>query len=224
MNAKCNTLINKPKKGNSTIPKSSESFVWKDTNWKKIELRLNIFQYKIYAAKKNNDTRKVRELQKLILNSYEIKKLAVRKITQLNRRKKTAGVDGISNLNEKQRVWLVDNLKITGKALPVRRVMIPKPKGGHRTLGIPTMYDRALQALFVMALEPEFEATFEGNSYGFRPGRSPIDAMKQIQLCLQQADKFVLNADIAKCFDRINHEKLLDLIGHKNKVRDQIRA
>jgi len=102
--------------------------------------------------------------------------------------------------------------------------MIPKAKGGFRPLGIPTMFDRALQALFVMALEPEFEAKFEGNSYGFRPGRSQIDAMKQIQLCVQQGDKFVLDADIAKCFDKINHDKLLDLIGHKGKVRDQIRA
>jgi RNA-directed DNA polymerase len=86
------------------------------------------------------------------------------------------------------------------------------------------MYDRALQALFVMALEPEFEATFEGNSYGFRPGRSQINAMKQIQLCLQQADRYVLDADISKCFDKINHEKLLILIGHKGRVRNQIQA
>ena len=108
------------------------------------------------------------------MSSYDFKKLAVRKVTQLNRSKKTTGVDGISNLNEKQRVWLVDNLRITGKAHPVQRVMIPKPKGGSRPLGISTMYDRALQALFVMAFELEFEA----NSYGFRFGRSSIDAMK----------------------------------------------
>ena len=171
MIAKCNININKYNKQSSLIPKSSQSFVWKDTNWKKIELRLNILQTKVYAAKKNKNIRKVRKLQRLILNSYDFKKLAVRKVTKLNRGKKTAGVDGINNLDEKQRVLLVDNLRITGKAHPVRRVMIPKPRGGSRPLGIPTMYDRALQALFVMALEPEFEATFEENSYGFRSGR-----------------------------------------------------
>ena len=77
MTAKCNIRINKYKKLNSTIPKSSESFEWKDVNWKKIELRLNIFQNKIYAARKNQNIRKVRKLQRLILNSYDFKKLAV---------------------------------------------------------------------------------------------------------------------------------------------------
>lgn len=82
-------------------------------------------------------------MQKLILKSYDFKKLAVvRKITQLNRGKKSADVDSIRNLNDKQRIWLVDNLKITGKAKPVPKIMIPKPKGGLRPLGIPTIYDR----------------------------------------------------------------------------------
>jgi len=116
MNAKCNIRMNKYKKLSSTIPKSSESFEWKNVNWRKIKLYLNIFQNKIYAARKNQNIRKVRKLQRLILNSYYFKKLAVRKVTQLNRGKKTAGVNGIRNLNEKQRVWLLDNLRVTGKA------------------------------------------------------------------------------------------------------------
>lgn len=213
------------KEHKTSVPKSHpESFVWKDVDWKLIQIRLNNLQNKIFAAKKKGNMKDVRKLQKTILNSHDFKKQAVRKVTQLNRGKNTAGVDHIKKLNEKERVELVNNLRITGKAAPVRRVMVPKPNGELRPLGIPTIYDRALQALFVMALEPEFEATFEGNSYGFRPGRSPIDAMKQIQLCCQQGEKFVLDADISKCFDRIDHSKLLELTGHKGKVRKQLEA
>ena len=99
MIAKCSININKCNILGLSNLKSSENFVWKKTNWKKIELRLNVFQYKIYAARKENGIRKVRKLQKLVLNSYDFKKLAVRKVTQLNRGKKIAGVDGVSNLN-----------------------------------------------------------------------------------------------------------------------------
>ncbi|MHC5673511.1 group II intron reverse transcriptase [Nostoc sp.] len=127
-------------------------------------------------------------------------------------------------------VWCRDirrliTLKLTGKSKPTRRVWIPKPGSEEkRPLGIPTMYDRALQAVVKATLEPEWEAAFEPNSYGFRPGRSCHDAIKQIKFCIQQKAKFVLDADIAKCFDRINHEVLLQKLNIKGKVRQQIKA
>lgn len=107
--AKCGNNINKHKNKNSTILKSFRSFVWKNTNWREIELRLHIIQNKIYVAKQDNNIAKVKKLQKLVLKSYDLKKLAVRKVTQLTRGKKTAEIDGIKNFDEEQRVWLVDN-------------------------------------------------------------------------------------------------------------------
>jgi RNA-directed DNA polymerase len=104
-------------------------------------------------------------------------------------------------------------------------VWIPKPgRDEKRPLGIPTMYDRALQAVVKAALEPEWEAIFEPNSHGFRPGRSCHDAIWQIKNAIQQKAKFVLDADIAKCFDCINHERLLQKLKIKGKVRQQIKA
>ena len=107
--AKCGNNINKHKNKNSTILKSSKSFVWKNTSWREIELRLNIIQNKIYVVKQDNNIAKVKKLQKLVLKSYDLKKLAVRKVIQLTQEKKTAGIDDIKNLDEKQRVLLVDN-------------------------------------------------------------------------------------------------------------------
>jgi RNA-directed DNA polymerase len=140
--------------------------------------------------------------------------LAVRRVTQDNQGKKTAGVDGKTALTTPERIQLVEELQPKArqrrKPLPVRRVWIPKPgKAEKRPLGIPTIRDRAEQAVVKQALEPEWEAQFEPNSYGFRPGRSAHDAIGAIFNSLRYKPKYVLDADIAGCFDHISHAALL---------------
>lgn len=150
--------------------------------------------------------------------------LAIRRVTQDNKGKRTAGIDGIKSLTPKARLELMKTLKPTGKSKATRRVWIPKPNGEKRPLGIPTMFDRASQALVKAVLEPEWEARFEPNSYGFRPARSCHDAISQIKKCIQHKDKYVLDADIAKCFDRIDHAKLLNKLGYTGLIRKQIES
>lgn len=198
---------------------------WKDINWRQAERYVFKLQKRIYAASRRGDVKQCRKLQKTLMRSWSNRVLAVRRVTQDNQGKKTAGVDGLKSLSPKARLELAGQLKLTGKSKPTRRVWIPKPgREEKRPLGIPTMYDRALQAVVKAALEPEWEAIFEPNSYGFRPGRSCHDAIKQIKNCIQGKAKYVLDADIAKCFDRINHEALLQKLNILGKVRQQIKA
>jgi RNA-directed DNA polymerase len=161
----------------------------------------------------------------MLMKSWSAKTLAVRRVTQDNQGKKTAGVDGVKSLSPNQRFDLVTKLHLGTKASPTRRVWIPKPGTEEkRPLGIPTMQDRALQALIKLALEPEWEARFEPNSYGFRPGRSCHDAIAAIFDSIRYKAKYVLDADIAKCFDRIDQRKLLHKLNTFPTMRRQIKS
>ncbi len=183
---------------------------WHEINWRKSERIVYKLQKRIYQASNQGDVKTVRKLQRILMKSWYARILAVRKVTQDNQGKKTAGVDGVKSLTPKQRISLSEKLKLDTKVKPTRRVWIPKPGTDEkRLLGIPTIHDRALQSLVKLALEPEWEAIFEPNSYGFRPGRSCHDANEAIFSAIHNKAKYVLDADIAKCFDRINHEALL---------------
>jgi RNA-directed DNA polymerase len=135
----------------------------------------------------------------------------VRRVTQDNQGKKTAGIDGVKSLNPAQRLHLAYNLSRFRKPKPLRRIWIPKPgKSEKRPLSIPVMHDRAAQALVKLALEPEWEAKFEANIYGFRPGRSCQDAIQASFNIICRRPKHVLEGDIAGCFDNISHSALLE--------------
>ena len=209
----------------STDRKSKIEY-WHQIPWKRAEKVVFSLQRRIYQASLRGDVKAIRRLQKLLLRSFFAKAIAVRKVTQDNQGKKTAGIDGIKSLRPKQRLELVYSLNpLTNKARSVRRVWIPKPgKDEKRPLGIPTLEERARQCLVKLALEPEWEARFEPNSYGFRPGRSCHDAMEAIFLALRYKTAYVLDADIAKCFDRINHKGLLDKLNTFDAMRRQIKA
>jgi RNA-directed DNA polymerase len=169
-----------------------------------------------------NANRHIRNLRRRIFKATQLKNsnvlLSVRKVTQENKGKRTRGVDRVLIKTPHMRGKMVDNIikDQDWKPKPAKRVFIPKSNGKKRPLGIPTIRDRCLQAIVKNALEPCWEAQFEGVSYGFRPGRSVHDAIGKIYLSFRpnKTKKWILDADIKGCFDNINHDKLLSIIGN----------
>lgn len=206
-------------------PALRPSEVWKTLPWKKFQRNVFRLQRRIYQARLRGDVRTVHSLQRLLLRSWSARFLAVRRVSQDNRGKRTPGVDGVASLTPKQRLNYARRLRDLDQAAdPVRRTYLPKPDGGQRPLGIPTMLQRAYQALCKLALEPEWEAVFEPNSYGFRPGRSPHDAIEAVFNFIRLKPKYVLKADIEKCFDKIDHQALLDKLQTIQPIAKLVRG
>ena len=184
---------------------------WDSIDWTIVEQYVKRLQMRIAKAIRDNKHGKASSLQWLLSHSFYGKLLAVRRTTQ-NRGKNTPGVDGVIWRTSRQKIQAAMSLSRRGyKPKPLRRVYIPKPNGKQRPLGIPTMKDRAMQALHLLGLEPVSEMMLDNNAYGFRQGRSTADAIGQCfrALCQKCSAPWVLEGDIRSCFDTINHNWLL---------------
>jgi RNA-directed DNA polymerase len=196
---------------------------WNQVNWSLVQCLVNRLQMRIAEAVRQGRWHKVKALQYLLSRSFYAKMLAVKRIIS-NKGKRTPGIDGVIWKTHQQFWCAVLQLKTRGyKAQPLRRCWIPKSNGQQRPLGIPTMHDRAMQALYALALKPVAETLGDKHSYGFREKRSLHDAIKQcfISLATRVAAPWVLDADIKACFDRISHDWLLEHIPLPKKVLEQ---
>jgi RNA-directed DNA polymerase len=186
---------------------------WQFINWNKVKQRVKLLQQRIVKATKRGRYNKVKALQWLLTHSFAAKLLAVKRVTE-NTGGNTAGVDGVLWYPSK-RLEAAKSLNRKGyKAKPLKRVYILKKNGKKRPLGIPTMYDRAMQALYLLALDPVSETTADNCSYGFRLKRSCADAIARcfVTQARQNRAEWVLEGDIKGCFDHISHKWILENI------------
>lgn len=187
---------------------------WHSIDWRRVHRNVMSTQNRIVKFCREGNWRKVKALQRSLSRSFSGKALAVRRVTE-NQGKRTPGVDGVIWDSASAKWHAISQLTKRGyKPRPLRRVFIPKPNGKKRPLGIPTMLDRAMQALHLLALEPIAETLGDPNSYGFRQNRSTADAMSQlfVSLSTKASAQWILEADIKGCFDNINHQWLIEHI------------
>lgn len=220
--------LDAPKTSGANGPED-ELFDWQSIDWKTAGEDVQRLRRRIFTATREGNLKQVRNLQKLMLRSRSNALAAVRRVTEINAGRKTPGVDGFTALRDTSKAILVEWIRSqarTWKPMEVKRVYIPKSNGKQRPLGIPMIRDRAVQALVLNALEPEWEARFEPRSYGFRPGCGCHDAIEAIYRVARGPlvkRRWVLDADLAAAFDRIDHQRLLASLG-TFPSREMVRA